>query len=151
VIDLHLDLTQFSGDSEIRFSMSKRTSPDSFITYFMLDADDDWYEIYVNDELVDEGSSLPSVLNYSIENLGFSFFGFDAYLSAIASGEGRVIADNSVYLGINGPYISANGFSYPGVAIDPTPTAVPEPGTALLLLSGLSALRARQMRRRREH
>jgi hypothetical protein len=146
IIDVHLDLTQFFGNSSVTFSMTKKTSPDTFATYFLFEAEDDWYQIFVNDQLVEEGSAIPSVLDYSIENLGFSWFGFDAFFRASASGAGQVIADNSVYLGIKGPYISANGFSYPGVAIEPTPgTPVPEPATLLLVGAGLiGAVRRRR-------
>lgn len=144
-IEVFLDLQRFSGDVAFGFDLWQ-TFGDDLYDYFSFHADEDGYVTTVMGETVDFGSTVPSTYSYVVTNALIGFLGFNAGMTALAH-EGIVRADNSAYLKIAQPYTSQNGFSYPGPQQGPVTTPVPEPGAALLLMSGaalLGAIRRRQ-------
>ena len=139
-INVLLQLSEFHGNADFRFSLSQ-TIGDAAINYFSFFADQDGYRVTVGGDTIDEGHIVPTSYSYRVETFVLELLGFDADLRAIAR-DGAVVADNSVYLQIAQPYVSTNGFAYPGAA----PAQVPEPGSSVvLLLSGgaIAGLRRR--------
>lgn len=142
-IDLELAIEQFVGD-DIGFSFDLwQDDPfgEDILWYFGFRADEDGYQVWDNGVQVAGGNNVPGLFKYSVTNPWFAFFGFNADLSAV-SGDGRVIADNSVYLKLDG--VSANGFTYASRTPGGDPTPVPEPATAWLAASGAALCWARR-------
>lgn len=120
---------------------------------------------------IDSGNSIPDSFHYEIDLTdpafaslfgpiapGFPSFydlgeplplGFmlhaDASCSSNCFAEARI--DKTLYIELEGE--SANGYAYPGkqIVVDPPPTGIPEPATALLLLAGIAGLAAGARRR----
>ena len=134
-MNLHLDLTEFSGNSTISFSVFQ-TFGDAAVNYFTFTADESGFEITRGDVVIDSGTDVPSVVEGVIDGLAavlLSSIGFRAELTATSTGDGFVRADDTAFLGIPNLLASANGYNYPGFQAQ---AAVPEPGVALLVLGG---------------
>lgn len=169
--NFHLDFTRVltgSGFQTLSFSVlavSEDTLPGSLFSFgydsrgLGASPDEPWldpaaiWRIGNPDGSIEEGYSLASA--YSLDR-AFSFTRSSGgpwsanlvLLLSVESGcytedcESTINAENTAFLGITSPYVSGSGYTYPGVAA----TAVPEPGTTVIVLAGLGAclLRRRQ-------
>ena len=135
LMNLHLDLTQFSGNSKILFTVFQ-TVGDAAFDFFTFTADDSGFQITKGGVVIDSGTDVPSVIDGVIDGFAATLLatvGFKAELSASSSGDGFVRADNTAFLGIPNLLASANGYNYPGFQAQ---AAVPEPGVSLLFIGG---------------
>jgi hypothetical protein len=158
VINLEVDADTFASEPSAEFTLFfsigffDNANPDNpFTPVYFFGADEDGYFIEVGGTEVESGTGLPASLDATVDLAPFLLFGQTAPLEIRMSASAqcddtsclaRVIADNSLHLTIDGPYVSAEGYVY-----DALPTAVPEPVGGLVLATALAAL-CRSRRRR---
>ena len=162
LIDVYVDVNDFfvgtHGDASLEYVLLHQWDNPfgegpSAAELVRIDVDEDGYGVIRQGEVVASGDGVPwSGLHVSLDLTPFmtlpffgSTFSLMSELRADVDGPALVRADNSAYLQILSPYVSANGFSYPGPAQTPTPTPVPEPATGLFLLTGAALAGRRKL------
>jgi len=145
VLNLHVDLNTFFGDVDFELIMrilsingiSNPDAPPSLI----FSADAGGYVVLDGDgNEIESGPIPPSSRDFAVflpTGLSVDF----TIALVVHADPGIVALDQSVFLGIPGPFVSLNGYSYPGFqGPGPGPGPVPLPATGVLVLVGLVAV-----------
>lgn len=157
IVNLSVDASTFAPSAaEFTFSFAlglfDNGNPDNpFTALYHFFADEEGYFIEAGGMQVASGSGMPGSLDVAFDLDPFLLpftdtADLEIRMSASAqcgsdlSCVSQVIADNSLHLTFDGPYTSAEGYTYDGGAAPPPPTSVPAPGGGLILATALVAL-----------